>query len=102
MGKSNILIDLVSLGHVPCVENYINTQRDLYGQIDVNKRAAFGDSPLLMAACRNDVEMVRLLISFNADVDVVDFFGNTPLKWAEKYNNNELHAIIVETGKSEK
>ncbi|ESL09275.1 6-phosphofructo-2-kinase/fructose-2,6-biphosphatase [Trypanosoma rangeli SC58] len=49
---------------------------------DVNKRDYNGCTPLHVAALEGNEVIVRLLISFGADIMVMDNTGRTPLDWA--------------------
>jgi ankyrin repeat protein len=45
---------------------------------------------LHIAVQKNDIEMVKLLLSFDAFIDAVDFFGNSVLYYAIKARNMEV------------
>jgi len=54
-------------------------------------------SPLCMAICKRDVEVVKKLISYGADVNQVSQ-GKTPLMMAARYNNVEILKLLIENG----
>lgn len=53
-----------------------------------------GVSPALRAAGRNDLKMLRLLISAGAKMDTADLLEFTPLKLAQMNKNNEMIQLI--------
>ena len=57
---------------------------------DVNLTANKGVTPLMMAAYKGDVEMVKLLLQAQADTTLVDANGDTALSLAQKrYQQNQ-------------
>ncbi|WP_412754068.1 ankyrin repeat domain-containing protein [Legionella londiniensis] len=58
---------------------------------DVDARNETGATALIIAASRNDFEMVKLLIEEGeSDPDVQDHFGKTPADWSEFHGNQEM------------
>lgn len=57
-----------------------------------------GMQPLHLCAVKNDIRTTKLLLVKEIDIDVRDYFGNTPL-WRATFNSNyELIRILVELG----
>lgn len=54
-------------------------------------------SPLCMAICKKDIEVVKKLISYGADVNQFSQ-GKTPLMLAARYNNVEIIKLLIESG----
>ncbi|KTC76789.1 ankyrin repeat domain-containing protein [Legionella brunensis] len=62
---------------------------------DVNSQDQYGASPALLAAKRNDFEMLQLLVEKGADVTLSDYMGFTAMQWAQE-NRNEKMADFIE------
>ena len=56
-------------------------------------------TPLCMAICKRDVEVVKKLLVYGADVNQVSQ-GKTPLMMAARYNNVEIIKLLLEKGAS--
>jgi ankyrin repeat protein len=82
------IIELVSLGQVEAVKKLISVGCDL------NKQDESGNCAVLMAACRNDLSILKVLFDAGADMNMQDSFGNTVLSWAKKHQNNEMIQLI--------
>jgi ankyrin repeat protein len=85
------LVSLVSLGSVKKVK-----QKLLEGW-DPNVKNQDMVTPVHIAANRNDLEMLQLLLNEGAKLDVVDLFGFTPLMYARINNNEKMIQLIVKT-----
>jgi ankyrin repeat protein len=85
------LVSLVSTGLVALV------QQKLDEEWDPNVRNEDGISPILKAAERNDLEMVRVLLKAGASVDVSDIVGDTPLRQAESHGNEEMIKLMKDS-----
>ena len=76
------------MGYAPGVEKLL-----IAGKCDVNYVNDDGDTALMVAASRNDTEMMRLLITYGANLDAgmgrEYLMGN-----AEYYHNNEMVLLI--------
>ena len=65
--------------------------------VDINSQTGkWGNTPLHEAAFWGNVEVVRLLISEEADVDAKDYYGCTPLHDAVDYGNLEILELLLE------
>lgn len=64
---------------------------------DVNKKLKRGQTALMIASYHGDTEMVRLLISSGADVNV-DCEGDTALAWARQKNHGEIVSLLIAAG----
>ena len=59
---------------------------------------AYADgTPLCLAICKGDVEVVKKFIQYGADVNE-NSNGMTPLMYAARYNNLEILKYLVENG----
>jgi ankyrin repeat protein len=66
---------------------------------NVNVRdAAVGDTLLLDAVTRSNVDAVRLLLGLGADLDPVSSEGNTPLVVAASRYNYDIAKLLLEAG----
>jgi ankyrin repeat protein len=67
--------------------------------IDVNQRNSGGQTPLLLAAQRNDLNMITCLIEeLGADINQVDFTSYSPLKAAVQEGNIEAVRLLRKLG----
>lgn len=63
---------------------------------DVNAQDAYGASPALLAAKRNDLKMLKILVQEGADVALSDKLNNSPMHWAQHNHNQEMIEFIEE------
>ena len=82
------LIRLVSIGNVPAVKKLLSAAKCKVNYINDN-----GDTALMVAANRNDTEMMRLLITYGANLDA-GMGREYLIKHAESYHNNEMVLLI--------
>lgn len=59
------------------------------------KNSITGLTPLAVAVISNNLPMIQFLVDNNADVNIQDNDGNTPLHLAAKYKNKEAGKIII-------
>ena len=65
------------------------------GKCSVNCTNSNGRAPLHWACVLNDLDMVKLLSEFKADMTIKDKHGNTPLTLADKQGTNSVvHALL--------
>ena len=70
---------------------------------DVNvQQGTYEGTPLQYAAARGHVDVVRLLVRYDAKVDAVDTHGRTPLMWAASHGQHEVVCALLEAGASVK
>ncbi|CAM4771260.1 unnamed protein product [Rotaria magnacalcarata] len=81
----------VDSGLIDAVQLLINK-----GKIPINTLDQAGWSPLHLAAGHNYLDIVKLLLENNADVNIRDSYENTPLAWAKEMN---AEAVISELEK---
>lgn len=53
-------------------------------------------SPLHLAVCTNNLEMVEILLRNNADHNLLDKFGRTPLQLGQYVDKNGSHYDVME------
>lgn len=80
--------------------NYEIIELLLQNGMDVNKKDLNGDTPLLYAISMDDLKLVKLLIKYKADVNVVNDFIITisPLVVAVSLNKIEIVKLLIENG----
>ncbi|CAF0876470.1 unnamed protein product [Rotaria sordida] len=66
--------------------------------VDINGCVRHGLRPLHYAVFENDIECVRLLVEFGADVNVIDEAGYSPLHLAAKYGFTDIMHILIDHG----
>jgi uncharacterized protein len=66
---------------------------DNYGG-DVNALNQYGASPALLAAKRNDLKMLILLVERGANVVLSDGLNQSPLYWAKHHKNQNMIDFI--------
>ena len=74
----------------------------LKGGENVNGTNAQGNTALHYAVATGNTEMVKLLLAHNADMNVANSKGWTPLKIAEKKNVGEVYNVLEEKIASDK
>jgi ankyrin repeat protein len=57
-----------------------------------------GRQLLIFAAINGHVDLIKLLLSYGAEVDGTDFHGRTALSWASEYCQYWAVKILVEHG----
>ena len=63
-----------------------------------NARMANGDSILHLASGKGDVEIVKLLIEYGADLDYIDMDGWAPIHYAAFDKRVEVTRLLLEAG----
>ena len=87
--KNEYLMELVSIGNVAAVRELLAME-----SCDLNYVNAYGEYPVHIAARRNSLRMMTLLIEHGAAVDVEDAFRRTPMMWAVHNRSTEMQALI--------
>lgn len=59
-----------------------------------------GATPLMMAAAYNNLELVNLLVSNDADVNLPDSNGDPAINWAAYYGYTDVAEILLRAGAS--
>jgi ankyrin repeat protein len=65
---------------------------------DVNQKTTSGDTPLLLAARNNNLEVVKLLIKRGADVNYQDKDARTALEFAFQGQNHAIAQLLMDKG----
>ena len=65
---------------------------------DVNTKDADGNTPLHLAATKNDYKRVEMLLSHGADVNAKGKYGETPLHKAARQNASNTAEILLKNG----
>lgn len=59
-----------------------------------NEESADGQTPLMIAIGDGDAEVVEILLSAGASLDVTDKLGMTPLKYAKLFNKEKIVSLL--------
>lgn len=70
----------------------------LLDDIDVNFKDGINGTPLIYASIHNQIEIVRLLIEGNANVENKNIFGDTALIFASVLDNKKIVELLVDNG----
>ena len=82
------------------IKEYINTVKLLldYGS-DVNANSCCGINPLHLAISSGQIDIVKLLLEHNADINILDgFLGQTTLQCAIMSGNIKMLQLLIDNG----
>lgn len=65
---------------------------------NVNAQDKYGASPALLAAKRNDLEMLKYLVDNGADLNVSDGLNQTVMHWAKHNKNDDMVEYLENHG----
>lgn len=57
-----------------------------------------GMRPLIMAAYEGNVDIVKLLLQYGANIEIMDHAAITPVQWASKNNQFEMVQLLLSSG----
>ncbi|MGL5722005.1 MAG: ankyrin repeat domain-containing protein [Brevinema sp.] len=78
------------LGYPEIVQHFIDLG------IDVNtQRNTSGYSPLALAIVRENIDVIKLLLKYEADINIPDSQGETPLMLAYRASNTEIIKFLL-------
>ena len=66
-----------------------------------NNPNEYGVTPLMMATCEDDIDVVKLLLDWGADTNMADDEGDTPLHAAASWryeHNSEIVMLLLQAG----
>ena len=69
-----------------------------FSSIEVNSVGFFGTTPLDVAACRGDHEVMRLLLDAGAEINLSDIDQCTPLHQATLHGHGKCVSLLLERG----
>ena len=76
--------------HLECVKAIIKSDSDFVNSLTEEVSNNYQFTPLHFAVYNDSVEMVKLLLYYNADFNIKDCFGNSPLDIAKKLHKEEI------------
>jgi hypothetical protein len=79
-------------GNLDAIRQHINADSDL------NKKDAYGSSPLIVAATFGKTEIARALIDAGADMKITNNEGSTPLHIAAFFCRTEIVKTLLDKG----
>lgn len=92
MEKDNVLlIEIVALGQIQAVKELI---QKLGLELDLNEKDSCGNVAIIIAAERNDFQMLKLLLENGANLNVKDGRGRTVKGWILHNKNIEMLEFI--------
>ncbi|RXG54558.1 Tyrosine-protein kinase shark [Armadillidium vulgare] len=94
-GSSNLLHRAVSQENIKVVSELLKSG---YRKIDAKNNC--GQTALHIACTKGNLELVRLLLEANANVDVRDQDGMTPLQHACRHNYPSIVHLLITEGKA--
>nr|BAG55512.1 protein tyrosine kinase HTK16 [Hartaetosiga gracilis] len=81
--------------HKKCIQTLLEKQPQL--RFDINARDKLGWTPLHLLAERGTAEIVLLLISYGADVTVINNDGETPRQVASRVGNTQTCRVLSDS-----
>ncbi|XP_021695049.1 uncharacterized protein LOC110674850 [Aedes aegypti] len=78
--------------------NFIRVHKLLIDKFGVNSKYIFHGTPLHTAAYNGYIEMVKLLIDHNVNIDTKDDAGRTPLHRASRNGHHEVVKLLIDNG----
>jgi ankyrin repeat protein len=66
--------------------------------VDVNAKDKGGRTPLILAAWKQETEVMNLLLERGADVNAKDKDGGTPLMWSALHVNTDMVRLVLDHG----
>jgi len=87
---------------IPRVKNCNNHRISLSvlmnNDIDINWKNITGDSLLILAVKKGDIDVVEYLLDRGVDIDHSNTSGNTALLWASYYGNVDMVKLLLDMG----
>ncbi len=66
--------------------------------VDIRFVTGFAPTPLTAATYNNNIEIVKILLANNVDVDAKDYIWDTALAVAIEYNHTEIAKLLIASG----
>jgi hypothetical protein len=80
------------MGNTKAIQEHINAKSDL------NKKDAYGSTPLTIAATFDKTDVALLLIKGGADINALSADGSTPLHTASFFGRTEMVKALLDAG----
>ncbi len=87
---------LMSPGFVikACRHRSVEEMERLFQHHPINCRDSYNNTPLHEASCWGREDLVKFLLSKEADREAKDLYGRTPLDWAEKRGHKTVADLL--------
>lgn len=79
------LLTLVGMGQIAQVKELLQNEK-----CDIDQQDGSQNTAAIIAARRNDLDMLKVLAYAGADLNCKNFFGQDVYGWAKKHNNKEM------------
>ena len=79
---------------------YSSAEKILNLDANVNQKSIYGEYPIILAVRNNDIEMIKLLLSFNADATVRDATNRSLYKLACELGSFKIKKLLTPTENS--
>ena len=91
-----LLFDAINVGEIDMLDNILKiASTSNQDQLDINVKNKDGDTPLILAAKNNQVEIVDMLLKFGADVDELNDDGDAAFHVTD---NDEIINLLITFG----
>ncbi|MBN9542677.1 MAG: ankyrin repeat domain-containing protein [Alphaproteobacteria bacterium] len=90
--KANQLITAIQTNNMAHLSNYLETG------LNPDMRGEYGITPIMFAVSSKNIEAVRTLLKYSADVNATDIAGVSPLHIAARNGDNNIVKLLLDNG----
>ncbi|WP_131784117.1 ankyrin repeat domain-containing protein [Legionella gresilensis] len=88
------IIEMAKLGQIQAIIERLNTYTQKNDLLNIDEEDDEGNSAILIAARRNDLKMLKILLDHGANRNVVDVYGRNALYWAKENGNTKMQFLL--------
>ncbi|STX81227.1 ankyrin repeat protein [Legionella busanensis] len=88
------IIEMAKLGQTEAIIEWLNTYTQKNDLLNIDEEDDEGNYAILIAARRNDLETLKILVDHGANRDVADVYGRNALYWAKENGNAEMQVLL--------